>query len=87
MCMMQDAVNILGRLLDTSFFCAGLLYLVFWIAERKPTNLEAVYIFAGVFAIGLVINFIMPFVDSTALCLLIFLSSLAPSVRRRHPKF
>jgi len=55
---MQDAVNILENLVETSFLITGVVYLLFWIAERKPTNLEMLYIFAAVSAGVLVINYV-----------------------------
>jgi len=58
---MQDVPHILERLFETSFFYAGLVCLFFWRAGRKrPTNLEAFYIFA-VLSIYVLVKY---FVDS-----------------------
>ena len=79
---MHDAVYTLGKLLQTSFYGAGFVYLFCWIAAHKPTNLEAVYIFVGVLGFMLIINF----TDSTNSLLVISLLSLLPSFRQK-PKF
>jgi len=67
---MQDAVNILENLVETSLLITGVVCLLFWIAERKPTNLEMLYIFAAVSAGVLAINL----VDSSLWLLFVLLS-------------
>ena len=53
---MQDAVNILENLFETSLPITGVVCLLFWITERKPTNLEMLYIFASVSAFVFLLN-------------------------------
>ena len=67
---MQDAVNILENLGDTSLLITGGVCLLFWIAKRKPTNFEMLYIFAAVSAGVLAIKFI----DSSLWLVLVILS-------------
>jgi len=55
---MQDAAYTLEGLFETSLLTTGFVGLLFWISERKPTNLEFLYIFAAVSAVVLVINFV-----------------------------
>ncbi len=57
---MQDAAYILESLLETCLYGTGFFYLFFWIAERKPTNREALYIFAALLVAVLVMNFAAP---------------------------
>jgi hypothetical protein len=77
--MMQDAVHFLAGPFETSFFCGGLLYVFFWMAGHKPTNLEALYGFAGVAAVVVVLNF----VDSSIWLLLVLLLSWMPSLSQK----
>jgi hypothetical protein len=77
---MQDAASILESLFETCLYGTVFLYLFFWIAERKPTNFEALYIFAGVLAVVLVTNF----VDSSNFLLLFLLLNLMPSHKRKQ---
>ena len=67
---MRYAAHILERLVETSLLVTGVVCLLFWIAERKPTNLEMLYIFAAVSAGVLVLNF----VDSQLWLILVLLS-------------
>lgn len=53
---MQDALNILKNVVETSLPLTGVVCLLFWIAQRKPTNREMLYIFASVSAFVLIIN-------------------------------
>ena|GEM_PF-5509749 len=54
---MQDAIHVLEKLVDISLPATGVLCLLFWIAGRKPTNLEILYIFTAVSAGVFVLNF------------------------------
>ena len=76
---MQYAAYILEGLFETSLIITGFFYLFFWIAGHKPTNLEALYIFAAVLAFALVINF----VDSSNWLLLVLFLSWMPSLRKK----
>ena len=53
---MQDAVNILENVVETSLTITGIVCLLFWITSRKPTNLEMLYIFAYVSAFVFLLN-------------------------------
>lgn len=69
---MQDVVNIVENLGETSLLITGVVCLLFWIAERKPTNFEMLYIFAAVSAVVLAINL----VDSSLWLVLVILSGI-----------
>lgn len=77
---MLDAAYI-EQLFETPLLIAGLFSLSLWMIGKKPSNLKALYIFAGVVGVNLLIT-------STGSngFLLVFLLSLIPSFEKK-PKF